>query len=389
MDGEIITQDGEVLEQGALTVITGDVAAELSKAEIAQQVATAHQFPRSITKASRNINSLATLDEQAAAECIYALPRGGKPIRGPSIRLAEIVAQQWGNNRVAACVIDVDRKEKVIVAEAVFHDLETNAACKITVRRRATDKSGRLLNDDMLAVTGNAACSIARRNAILTGVPKAVWNRAYNAAEGVVKGDVKTLAERRAKAISSFGTWGVKPEQIFAALGVAGEDEITLEHIPTLVGMYGSIKNGEETVESLFTNRSAQAGKAFDKVADPLKDDDAKGGHPAAAAKKNPATPGFGEKGQDAGEGAGTKPQQASPAPTDDIAKPTTATAPQDDAQAHWQRVQDARAAGIEAGKRPNARKSAPSELKGDGREDEQDAWLEGFDLGRSGEAEN
>lgn len=279
---EIVTADGEVIE-GALAVLSGGAVAEMSKAEIMAQVETARRFPRSITKAGRNINSLATLDEKAAEECIYALPRGGKPIRGPSIRLAEIVAQQWGNNRVATRVIEVDRGEKVIVAEAVFHDLETNAAVKATVRRRISDRQGRLLNDDMIVVTGNAASSIARRNAILAGVPKAIWRRAYEAAEGVVKGDMKTLAERRHAAISSFGTWGVKPEQVYAALGVNGQDEVTLEHMPTLAGMFNAIKNGEETVESLFANRSVAAGKAFDRVADPLSD------KPAPAAGKGVA----------------------------------------------------------------------------------------------------
>lgn len=294
--GEIITQDGEVLEQGALAVIDGGAAAEMSKAEIAAQVDTARRYPRSITRASKNINSLATLDEQAAQECIYALSRGGKPIRGPSVRLAEIVAQQWGNNRVAARVIEVDRNEKVIVAEAVFHDLETNAATKSTVRRRITDKNGRILNDDMIVVTGNATCSIARRNAILAGVPKAIWRRGYDAAEGVVKGDVKTLAERRHTAISAFGTWGVKPEQVYAALGVNGQDEVTLEHMPTLAGMFQAIKNGEETVESLFANRAAVAGKAFDRVADPLADKADTG-----KAATDPAKPN-GREGRDAPE---------------------------------------------------------------------------------------
>lgn len=288
MEGiDIATADGELLEQGALTVVSPGAMAELSKAEIAQQVATARQYPRSISRAVKQITSLATLDEQAAQECIYALPRGGKPIRGPSIRLAEIVAQQWGNNRIATRIVDVDRKEKVIVAEAVFHDLETNAAIRTEVRRRISDRQGRLLNDDMIVVTGNAASSIARRNAIFASVPKAVWNRAYEAAERIIKGDAKTLAERRYKAVAAFGTWGVKPEQIFAALGVAGEDEITLEHLPTLIGMFNAIRNGDETVESVFAGRAAIGGRTFDRVPDPLSDDGPKpegDAAPAAAA---------------------------------------------------------------------------------------------------------
>ncbi len=290
MEGtDLITADGEILEQGSLTVLPSGAMAELSKAEIAQQVATARQYPRSISRAVKAITSLATLDESAAQECIYALPRGGKPIRGPSIRLAEIVAQQWGNNRIATRIVEVDRREKVIVAEAVFHDLETNSAIRTEVRRRISDKRGQILTDDMIVVTGNAASSIARRNAIFASVPKAVWNRAYEAAERIIKGDAKTLAERRFKSVAAFGTWGVKPEQVFAALGVAGYEEITLEQLPTLIGMFNAIKNGDETAESLFSGRQAIAGKAFDRVENPLADEAAK--PEAKATAETPAEP--------------------------------------------------------------------------------------------------
>ena len=146
------------------------LAMSLARAEIDQQIATAHAYPRSIDRAKKNILTLATLDEETAEECIYALPRGGKPIKGPSARFSEIIASQWGNCRVAARVTHVDRTEKFVEAEGVFHDLETNTAWSAKVRRRISDKHGKLLSDDMIIVTGNAACSIAKRNAVLTGV---------------------------------------------------------------------------------------------------------------------------------------------------------------------------------------------------------------------------
>ena len=80
------------------------LAVTLARAEIDQQIATARALPRSIERAIKNIVTLSTLDEETAAECIYALPRGGKTIRGPSIRFAEIVASQWGNARVGSRV---------------------------------------------------------------------------------------------------------------------------------------------------------------------------------------------------------------------------------------------------------------------------------------------
>lgn len=228
------------------------LAVSLARAEVDQQITTAHAFPRSITKAVQNINSLATLDKDTAVECVYALPRGGKAIKGPSIRLAEIIAGQWGNCRVGARVVHVDRLEKYVEAEGVFHDLESNTATTARVRRRISTKQGRLFDDDMIIVTGNAACSIAKRNAILGGVPKAVWAQAYVQVERVLAGDVKTLVDRRGAAMKAFAAFGVKPEQVFVALSVGGLDDIDLELMPTLIAMHSALKNGEATVEEMF-----------------------------------------------------------------------------------------------------------------------------------------
>jgi hypothetical protein len=250
-----VTTDGEIMDglPEGYGGATASLAVSLARAEVDQQIATARAMPRSIQKAVQNITTLATLDDQSAAECVYALPRGGKPIKGPSIRLAEIIASQWGNCRVGARVVHVDRVEKFVEAEGVFHDLETNTATTARVRRRLSTKAGKLFDDDMIVVTGNAACSIAKRNAILGAVPKAVWRKAYESVERVIAGDIKTLAERREVMLKAFAAFGLKPEQIYAGLGVAGLADINLDHIVTLTGMYSALKNGEETPETIFS----------------------------------------------------------------------------------------------------------------------------------------
>ncbi|MCX5516191.1 hypothetical protein C3941_19565 [Kaistia algarum] len=260
---ETINEDGEVVAGLPSGYAAGNqsLAVSLARAEVDQQITTAHAYPRSVTRAVQNIMSLATIDEESAEECVYALPRGGKPIKGPSVRLAEIIASQWGNCRVGARVVHVDRIEKYVEAEGVFHDLETNAATTARVRRRISDKRGNLLNDDMIVVTGNAACSIAKRNAILGAVPKAVWRKAYAAVEQVIAGDIKTLAERRDLVMKAFAAFGVTPEQVCAALGIGGLDDLTLEHMGTLTGMRSALKSGEATVEEMFPKPAAPGEK--------------------------------------------------------------------------------------------------------------------------------
>lgn len=231
----------------------------LAQAEMDQAVTTARAFPRSIQKAMTNILSLATLDETTAQECIYALPRDGKPIKGPSVRLAEIIASQWGNCHIGSRIVAVDRVEKVVVAEGVFHDLETGMKRVAQIHRRISDKYGKLFNDDMIAVTGNAAASIALREAILKGVPKAIWRKAYEAAEHVINGDVKTLVQRRDEVIKAFAAWGITPEQIYACIEVNGPDDVGLEEIGTLRAIFVAIKSGESSVEDYFPPNTDKA----------------------------------------------------------------------------------------------------------------------------------
>jgi hypothetical protein len=273
--------EGEVLDRPAVNVeaqqvpVTVDMGAlvGLTRAEIDTQIATARQYPRSITHASEEIRGMAVLTPRVAQSMVYALPRGSKTIEGPSIRLAEVISQQWGNCRVSSRVVAVDRKEGYIEAEGIYHDLQTNAAWRSNVRRRILDKNGRVYNEDMIVMTGNAACSIARRNAILGGVPQAVWLEAYEEALKVITGTAGTLDANRKAALDYIKEeFNVEREKVFAALGVEGIDDIGLKQVRVLRGIASALKNEEITIEEAFSSR---AQLAHEKVPDPLKDDGA------------------------------------------------------------------------------------------------------------------
>jgi len=265
----------EVLEQfdpneaGALTIM----------GEVNAQVATARRFPRRrAIEIARSIEGLATMTEEIAEECMYSLPRGGKTIEGPSIRFAEIVQQQWGNNRVAAEVGGIDRVNKRIAAVGMYHDLETNSATRVTMFQRISGsdkKGGHIFNDDMIAVAGSAASSKARRNAILAGVPRAVWHGAYLAVRKCIMGDIKTLANRRAAAITEFQRFGIAADQLFGLIDVKDENDITLEHLVTLRGTLSGLKSGEVTVEQLFRQAQSSGEPAKDVTQAPKSTTDA------------------------------------------------------------------------------------------------------------------
>jgi hypothetical protein len=256
----------------AIDVTDASLAVGLTRAEIDTQIATARKFPRHLKAVQTRLHSYVTLDHETAEESIYALPRGGKPIKGPSIRFAEALKASFGNCRAAARVVHVDRAEKVVIAQGVFHDLETNSASSAEVRRRIVDKRGRIYNEDMINTTGNAACAIAMRNAILGGIPKAVWRAAYEAVNKIVTGDVATLSVTRDKAVKALAAFGATPEQVYAALGIEGADEVTVEHIPILRGMYSALKSGEATAEEMFSRVTTEP--AHTVVSNPLSDDE-------------------------------------------------------------------------------------------------------------------
>lgn len=221
-----------------------------TKAEIDTQIATAKAFPRSEKMFIDRAISMATVTEEIAQSCIYALPRGGKPIEGPSIRLAEIIVASYGNLRASARIVDNDGK--MITSQGVCHDLENNTAVSVDVKRRITDKNGRTFNDDMQVVTGNAANAIAFRNAVFKVVPMAFTNAIMDQVKDVARGTAQTLTERRNKAVEWFNGQGVKNEQICAALDIKKVEDIDLDKLMTLSGMKTALKNGESTIKEMF-----------------------------------------------------------------------------------------------------------------------------------------
>ena len=183
----------------------------LERASVDSQVATAKQYPRNIKRSIDNSIVMATMNEETAQSCGYALPRGGKPITGPSVHLAKIIASNWGNMRTEAKVIQITDKQ--IISRGTAWDLETNVASAFEVRRSIVNSKGQRFSDDMITVTGNAANSIAYRNAVFSVVPKAVTDKVYKSAQKFITGDLsdeEKLIKKRADAINYFNDeWGL------------------------------------------------------------------------------------------------------------------------------------------------------------------------------------
>jgi hypothetical protein len=227
------------------------------KATIDVQISTAKAYPRNVKRSVENSIAIVTLDQETAATCTYSLPRGNKPITGPSVHLAKILAQNWGNLRCEAKVVEIGTKQ--ITSQAVAFDLENNLAIKVEVKRSIMDKNGKRYSDDMVTVTGNAANAIALRNAILSVIPKAIVDKVYNEAKHTITGDLsdktKLIAKRKKVMDGFIETYGLHEKDVLNAIGKAAVEHITQDDLVVLIGIGQAIKDGDTTIAEAFKSK--------------------------------------------------------------------------------------------------------------------------------------
>jgi hypothetical protein len=262
-------------------VMPSELVYHQDKAVIDTQIATAKHYPRSVERSIQNAMAIVTLDQATAASCTYTLPRSGKQITGPSVHLAKIIAQNWGNLRVEAKVIAIEMKQ--ITSQAIAFDLENNVAIKVEVKRSIMSKSGRF-NDDMITVTGNAANAIAMRNAILAVIPRGVVDKVWEASKRALLGDLsdsdKLIASRK-KIFDEFAnTFGVNSAELLALVGKPDITNVTQDNLVFLLGVRQALIDGDANVDETFKRKRNvdENGKTKeDKVAEAVKSGLAKG----------------------------------------------------------------------------------------------------------------
>lgn len=232
-----------------------DMLQAINRAEIDIQISTAKQYPRDINAVLNKIETYATMDKETAEECFYVLRRkddhgNQNIIEGLSVRMAEIIAGAWGNLRVQARIIGNDGRQ--ITAQAVCHDLETNFAVSKEVKRSILTKKGYTFSEEMQVVTGNAACSIAFRNAVLAVIPKAVTKKVINHVKLVSLGQAIDLETSRKNCLTNLAKAGVSEKMVLFYLGKNSVADIDQEAIFVLRGTWNAIKEGTASVQECF-----------------------------------------------------------------------------------------------------------------------------------------
>lgn len=256
----------KVEQPQVVRIESADVIEALNRSEVDIQIATAHRFPRDIERSKKNILTIAMMSKDVAYSCFYRLERkdangNTNNIEGISVRLAEIIASQWGNLRVQSRIISNDGK--FVTAQGVCHDLESNLAVSVEVKRSITNKYGNTYSTDMQMVTSNAACAIAFRNAVGKVVPAAVIE---DVVDEIRKKSLETIksngiADSWNKVLTTFVSLGVSEEQVLQYIHKPSVNDVTAEDIQTLRGVYTAIKEGGTNINDSFVQPQEEAKK--------------------------------------------------------------------------------------------------------------------------------
>lgn len=251
--------EAEVIDPaGGAVAVAGDSSlAAITRGEIDVQIATAHQFPRSLAKFKARAIEMATMDEDTAASCLYRRPVGKKNgkeeyAEGMSVRMAEIVAAGYGNIRVGSMIIEMT--DRLVKARGYAHDLESNFAATSEVVESTVTKEGRPFSERMRIVVAKATLAKARRDATFMVVPKAVARPIEQAVRNLLVGDgtAATIEKRRANVAQWIDRLGIDRARVFAALGVAGMEDVGIAEMETLAGLKTAIKDGDITIDEAF-----------------------------------------------------------------------------------------------------------------------------------------
>lgn len=238
----------EKSNQGMIEVASSRVAQEVQAS-----MAIAKRFPRD-EQASIDKILNACRRPMLAEQAQYEYPKGGTKVTGASIRLAETIAQCWGN--IDFGIVELEQRDGESVMMSYAWDLESNTRqTKIfTVPHEMHTKNGvKMLSDprDIYELTANQGARRLRA-CILGIIPGDVQDVALEACEKTLKGKSKEpLKDRVEKMLSAFKKYNVTKEQIEKRIG-HNLDSITESELVKLVAVFNSIKDEVGKPEQYF-----------------------------------------------------------------------------------------------------------------------------------------
>lgn len=268
MNEVMMQQSGELMGRNTQTEMMISRQAQ----EVQAAMVIAKKFPRDEVDSFNRI--LRSCQRRSLAEsAMYEYPRGGTKVTGPSIRLAEAMAQNWGNLDFGITELEQRNGESQVMAYA--WDLETNTRqVKIfsVPHMRSTKKGNVPLTDprDIYEMVANQGAR-RLRSCILGIIPGDVVDAAVaECQKTLTTGNTEPLIDRVRKGIKMFeDKFSVTQEMIEKYIGCKSE-AFSENDMLRLNNVYRSLKDGMAKREDFFEIPAPDADKVDSEIQDPF-----------------------------------------------------------------------------------------------------------------------
>lgn len=265
---DLVKNDGSIeeFENRGDNLITGN----RQMAQVQAQVVMAKRFPRDEETALLKMKK-AVQRKKLAENALYAYPRGGTMVEGPSIRLAETIARHWGNLEFG--IEEVEQKDGYSVAQAYAWDLETNTrqvkTFKVKLERHSKRGVTKLVDPrDIYEHVANYGARRVRA-CILGVIPQDIVDDVVEASQKALASSDVPIADRIKALLEAFDQIGVSKEKIEERLGHELK-AVVPRQILDLRKIYTSVKDGMSKREDWFDFPKNVASEASKNLNDAL-----------------------------------------------------------------------------------------------------------------------
>lgn len=285
--------------------------------EIQIRMAAAYKFPRNVQQCLIEIDQTCKRFKFAET-AMYAYPRGGQLVEGPSIRLAECIAYSWGH--IDFGFVELETTNDSILIEAYAWDLQKNVKQSrvFRIKNERHTRKGKTKLDDPRDIYENFANLAARRlrAAVLAIVPNWVVAEAVEVCQKTLENPSRgTIDERINTMVKAFADMKVDIEMLEKRLGHK-ITATTAQELATLQKIYVSLRDGMSSREQWFEFDKPRATSDLNDKFNQLKESSSEQSKEDARANTS------GEQ-RETGEGAGENKTQQRTEPTQ-TTKPET-----------------------------------------------------------------
>lgn len=226
----------------------GEYQESKALSEIKGKMFLARTFPRDPDAALANVLRECQRPQLAEA-AMYEFPRGDSVVRGPSIRLVEVLARHWGN--IDSGVQEIEAGADQTTIKCYAWDLETNVSDEKTFsvpHVRATKRGTYKLTDERDVYEAVANKGARRKRACLLAVmPGWYVDEAVAACDATLKAALtdggQSMEDVIQGIVDAFGGYGITLDQISEKIGRPIE-KLNQNDVVKLRRLYLAIKDG-------------------------------------------------------------------------------------------------------------------------------------------------